>query len=106
MNNLVLFDQNGRPFSCEEVREALEAIPGTYNLREGKFIGAVMDCEYDFEGASTIIRLADNLESIDLTGVSPASLNAAIQLQRLLKRHVRPFDLAYTFDIVLDEASA
>lgn len=102
MNNLVLLDVGGEPFSLAQIRDVLRSIDGTRELREGKFIGAVMDCEYDFGGASTIIRLGDDLKTIELTGVNDASLSAALEVQRRLGRPLQIFDLAYSFDTVIE----
>lgn len=102
MNNLVLLDPNGEPFSVVQIREVLQSIDGTRELREGKFIGAVMDCEYDFGEASTIIRLGEDLKTIELTGVNDASLSAALEVQRRLGRPLQIFDLAYSFDSVIE----
>jgi len=101
MNNLVLLDSGGEPFAVAKVRDVLRSIDGTHELREGQFIGAVMDCEYDFGAASTIIRLGEDLKTIELTGVNDASLSAAIEIQRRLGRPLRLFDLAYSFNTVL-----
>lgn len=101
MNNLLLLEPNGGAFRPGEVKEILLSIKGTYNLREGEFIGAVMDCEYDVGPFSTIIRLSDDLKSIELTGVNNASLSAALEIQRLASRSLRLLDLAYSFDVVL-----
>ncbi len=101
MNNLVLLDPTGALFRPDEVRAELSSIEGVYDLREGDFIGSVLDCEYDQHGASTIIRLGEDFKTIELTGVSDASLAAALELQHRLNRPLRLFDLSYTVDITI-----
>jgi hypothetical protein len=101
LNNLLLLNADGCEFNRAEVKEALEGIEGVYNLREGDFIGSILDCEFDFENDSTIVRLSDDLKTIEMTGVGDSGLRMALELQRSLTSNLRMIDWAYTFDIRL-----
>lgn len=101
MNNLVLLNPGGEPFVPADVRDVLHSIKGMHDMREGQFIGSVLDCEYDFGAASTIVRLGEDLKTIELTGVNDASLSAALEIQQRVGRPLRLFDLAYSFDTLL-----
>lgn len=101
MNNVLLFRDDGVLLDREAVRSALAGIEGTYNLREGNLAGSVLDCEFDFAGDSTIIRLSADLRRVSFSGGGDASLEAARQLQRCLGLPLRLVDTAYSFDLLL-----
>lgn len=101
MNNVLLFHDEGLLLDPAAVRDALVSIDGVYNLQDGGREGSVLDCEFDFEGDSTIIRLSADLKRVSLSGGGDASLEAALQLQRLLGLPLRAVDVAYSFDVLL-----
>jgi hypothetical protein len=64
MNSLIVCADAGFRFDEDKVFRNLADIPGVYNLERGDFVGAALQCEYEFDGDRTIVRLSDDLESI------------------------------------------
>ena len=103
MNKLLVFDSEGEEFDAASVKQGLSAVEGVFDLREGAFIGSVLECEYATAGDRTIVRLSDDLKTISFTGLGDASLTLAMELQRRLGRRLRAIDLGYSFEVDLGD---
>lgn len=101
MNSLLMFVGEHVQFDDEEVYRYLQEIPGVSGLNRGRFIGAVLQCHYDFNGDSTIVRLSDDLRTVTAAGTGDASLQVALELQRRETRPMRVTDFGYNFDLSL-----
>lgn len=103
MNSLIVCGNAGFRFKEDKVFRDLEDIPGVYNLERGDFVGAALQCEYEFDGDRTIVRLSDDLESITIAGTGDASLQVAIELQRREEQPLFATDFGYGFNFSLKE---
>lgn len=103
MISLLMFIGEYEQFDDEEVYRYLQEIPGVSELKRGCFVGAVLQCHYDFNGDSTIVRLSDDLGTITAAGTGDASLQVALELQRRETRPIRVTDFGYNFDLSLGD---
>jgi hypothetical protein len=104
MNSLIVFGNSGFRFNEEKVLKNLKDIPGVYNLERRDFVGAVLQCEYEFDGDRTIVRLSDDLESIMIAGTGEASLHLALELQRREDQPLFVADFGYDINVSLKDA--
>jgi len=85
------------------ILQILKAMPGASKVKVGQFIGACIEASFDFEDDSTIIRLKPDRETIAISGVGKASLQAAYRLQSEYPKPIHMIDADYSFDVVLSE---
>lgn len=105
MNILILYIGESVRFDQDEVRRALQSVPGTHSFREGT-VGTVFECQYDFDLDKTIVRLLEDHQSISIAGSGDASLKIAVELQARVSSPLRLVDSDYSFDIPLSEATS
>lgn len=103
MNSLIVCGKAGFRFDEDKVFRNLEELPGSLNLERGDFVGAVLQCEYEFNGDHTIVRLGDDLESITIAGTGDASLQVALELQRREEQPLFVTDFGYDFNFSLKD---
>ncbi len=103
MNSLIVCGEAGFKFDEDKVFQTLKDIPGVYNLERGDLVGAVLQCEYEFDGDQTIVRLSGDLESITIAGTGDASLQVALELQRREEQPLFVTDFGYGFNFSLKE---
>jgi hypothetical protein len=101
MNSLIVCGNEDFSFNEDEVFHDLKEIPGVHNLERGDFIGAVLQCEYEFNGDRTIVRLSDDLESITMEGGGDASFQVALELQKREQQPLFVTDFGYDFNFSL-----
>jgi hypothetical protein len=101
MNSLIVCGKADFRFDEDKVFRDLEGILGVYNLERGDFVGAALQCEYEFNGDRTIVRLSDDLESITIAGTGDASLQVALELQRREEQPLFVTDFGYDFNFSL-----
>jgi hypothetical protein len=93
-------------FELGAVHQLLQSIPGVYSLRQGDFVGSVLQGFFDFGGDTTIVELSEDTQRISLTGTGNAALQLALEIQGRSKRPLRAFDTSYTFDVPLDSVDS
>jgi hypothetical protein len=104
MNSLIVCGEAGFKFDEGEVFQTLKDLPGVYNLERGDFVGAALQCEYEFDGDRTIVRLSDDLESITIAGAGDASLQIALELQQREEQPLFVTDFGYDFNFSLKDS--
>jgi hypothetical protein len=103
MKTLLLFLSKNEQFDPQEIALILQEIPGTNNLKEGKFVGSILECEFSDENDFTLIRLSDDLETITISGMGNASLKISLEIQKRYPKPIRLIDSDYTFDLRLEK---
>ncbi|WP_199246184.1 hypothetical protein [[Phormidium] sp. ETS-05] len=103
MKTLLLFIGEAEKFNLNEVGEIFTKIPNIQNLKQGDFIGSILECEFSDNNDYTIIRLSDDLETISIDGDGDASLKIALEIQKHYPQNLRLIDSNYSFDIELDK---
>lgn len=103
MKTLLLFIGEDEKFDASQIASILPEIPGTHNLKQGNFVGSILECEFADENDFTIIRLSDDLETISIYGNGDASLKIALSIQKLYPKPIRLIDSEYSFDLVLEK---
>ena len=101
MNSLIVYGKPGFSFSEEDVLRNLKDIPGVYNLERGHFVGAILQCEYEFNGDRTIARLSDDLQTVTIARTGDASLQLTLELQQREAQPLFVTDLGYDYNIAL-----
>lgn len=101
MNSLIVYGKPSFTFNEENVWQNFKNLSGAYNLERGQFVGARLQCEYEFNGDRTIARLSDDLQTITIAGVGDASLQLALELQQRETHPLFVTDLGYDYDIAL-----
>lgn len=102
MSSLLIFTTAEKSFDKDEAIKAISAMDGVSNTKEGKFIGAVFECDYTSNGNSTIVRLSDSLKTITAQGLWDESLDFALKLKDTLSQPLSVVDLDYSFHIELN----
>jgi hypothetical protein len=103
MQFLMLFNPDFSQFDPTQVARALRSCPEFKNLRIGTPVGTLIECEYNLFEESTTVRLSPNAERISLTGMSNASLGAALLIQKCLQIPLRIVNDAGTFDLTFSD---
>jgi hypothetical protein len=103
MHFLIMFPDDERPFSFQQVHSFVESHPGFSNLRFSEPGGAVLEAEFTLGSDSMILRLSGDLNSVSLSDESASALSLAFALQKSFSRPLRLIDCNYTFDLNLKE---
>lgn len=106
MNSLIVCGNSDFRFNEDKVFRSLEDVPGVYNLERSGFVGVALQCEYEFDGDRTIVRLSDDLESITIAGTGDASLQIALELQQREEQPLFVTDFGYDFNFSLKGIAA
>jgi hypothetical protein len=101
MTKLLVFIGENQKFDVEMTIGTISAMSNVKKARRGEFIGAVFECEYNYEGTSTVVRLSQEAETISVEGIGPCALSFAIELQKALEIDLRAIDMEYSFDVAL-----
>jgi hypothetical protein len=101
MKMLLLFIGEDEKFNLIQVADILTKIPNIQNLKQGDFVGSILEGEFSEKNDFTIIRLSDDLETISIDGDGDASLKIALELQKHYPKNLRLIDSNYSFDIEL-----
>jgi len=105
MSKLLIYIGKDQAFDPEDAVQAILRLDGIENAHRGKFIGAVFECTYAFNGQSTIIRLSEDLETVTAEGLGPESMEFAVKFQKSLRKPLRVIDMDYSFDLALEDYS-
>jgi hypothetical protein len=101
MSKLLLFIGENKKFDKDEVVQKITSVDGVENAKTGTFIGAVFECDYQYEGITTTVRLSDDLETITVEGENNGSLNFVLKVKELLSQPVSIVDMDYSFHFEL-----
>lgn len=105
MSFLLLYIGRGKTFDSEQLRIGFKVSPNVHEFTTGCH-GTLYQWEYHFNDDFTMVRLKDDLETIVIEGMGPASLQAALEIQRLCSAPVRLIDDGYSFDIELSKVTS
>lgn len=103
MSKLLIYIGENQKFDVPNTVHAITSIAGTSNAREGKFIGAIFECDYDFQGLKTIVRISEDAETVTIEGLGDEALNFALQLQSALSIPLSAIDMDYSFNVSLSD---
>ena len=106
MSKLLLFIGENEKFDKGEVIEKLTSLGGIKNAREGEFIGAVFECDYERDDFNTIVRLSDDIETITIEGDGDESLDLVLRIKDLLSQPMSVVDMDYSFHVELSSVSS
>ncbi|MGL5195406.1 MAG: hypothetical protein ACRC8Y_17630 [Chroococcales cyanobacterium] len=101
MKMLLLFIGEDEKFNLIQIADILTKIPNIQNLKQGDFVGSILEGEFSEKNDFTIIRLSDDLETISIDGDGDASLKIALEIQKHYPQNLRLIDSNYSFDIEL-----
>lgn len=103
MSKLLIYIGENEKFDFERTVSAISAIEGVRNSRVGKFIGAIFECEYVWNGLSTIVRISPELETVTVEGLDDSALQFAIEFQRRTPVDLHAIDMDYSFNVSLGQ---
>lgn len=102
MSTLLIYIGENERFDANKVKRDLEQVPGVEKLQVDNFGSSLLQCDYNFNGDSTILRLADDLAIISVDGTGDASLQIALELQKREERQLHLTNYNYVFDLPLN----
>ena len=103
MSKLLIYIGENKKFDVPNTIRAISSIAGVSNTREGKFIGALFECEYVLHGMVTIVRISDDAETVTVEGLGDESLDFALKLQSVLPVSLSAIDMDYSFNVKLSD---
>lgn len=106
MSKLLIYIGEKQAFDLEKSIQAITSLAHVTNARRGRFIGAVFECEFTFEGATTIVRISDDIETVTVEGLGREATEFAVRFQQSLRTPLRVIDMEYSFDLGLSEFSS
>ena len=68
MTKLLIYIAEGQKFDLQKTISAITSIDGVYNVRIGKFIGAVFECEYHLRNLIKIVHISETEETVTIEG--------------------------------------
>jgi hypothetical protein len=101
MNALYLIRQDDGKITITEFLTIIGNLPGAENLKTQNVFRASAEADYFYENDQTIIRLDEDQQLIEITGVGKASIQAVYEIRNRYAHPLRVFDMDYTFDITL-----
>lgn len=101
MSKLLIYIGENQKFDVPNTINSILSIDGVSNVREGKFIGAIFECEFTSQGLTTIVRISDDAETVIVEGLGDESLDFALKLQSILPVKLSAIDMDYSFNIEL-----
>lgn len=103
MSKLLIYIGEKIKFDVDQVKRAISKIDGVRHARSGNFIGAIYECEYELDGATTVVRISEDVETLTVEGLGEEALDFALKLQSHLPVPLRAIDMDYTFDLPLSD---
>ena len=101
MSKLLIFIGEKQAFDIEKTLEAILSIKGINNAKRGSLVGAVFECEYMFEGNSTVVRISDDVETITVEGLGLEAADFAVKFQQRMEIPLNAIDMEYSFNLQL-----
>jgi hypothetical protein len=99
MSKLLIYIGEGQKFDVKAVVSAISTIPGVSNIREGVFIGAIFECEYEAFGRRTIVRISSDAETVTVEDLGDESIKFTLELQSRLNVDLHVIDMDYSFNL-------
>ena len=72
MQLLILFIGENERFDQNQLVDIAKNVPGVENIREGKFVGSILEFEFSEGEDFTTVRLSDDRETISISGLGNA----------------------------------
>jgi hypothetical protein len=101
MSKLLIYIGENEKFDFERTVSAILSIEGVRNSRTVTFIGAAFECEYVWNGLSTIVRISPELETVAVDGLDDGALQFAIEFQQRTPVGLHAIDIDYSFNVLL-----
>ena len=105
MSKLLIYIGENQKFDLQSTVENITSIDGTSSVRLGKFIGAVLECNYSYGGRTSVIRLSEDLETVSVEGLGEEAMDFAVKFQQRSAVPLRAIDMEYSFDLELSKFS-
>ena len=103
MSKLLIYIGEKQVFALEKTVQAILSIDGVSNTKRGKFIGAVFECEYTFEGETTVVRISEDAETVTVEGMGRDATDFAVRFQQRVEVPLKVIDMDYSFDLPLSD---
>ena len=88
MQLLILFIGKNEQFDQNKLVDIVKNIPGIENIREGEFVGSILEFEFR-EGEDFItVRLSGDRETISISGLGNASLKLLCQFKNAILKQL------------------
>jgi hypothetical protein len=101
MSKFLIYIGEGQKFNVRDAIATISSIPGVLNSREGAFIGAIFECEYQVQGTKTIIRISSDAETVTAEGLGDESVKFMLEFQKRFPVDLHAIDMEYSFDLPL-----
>jgi hypothetical protein len=101
MSKLLIYIGEKQTFGLDNTVQAIVSIDGVSKAKRGQFIGAVFECEFTFNGSTTIVRISEGLETVTVEGLGRDATEFAVRFQQNLGTPLRVIDMEYSFDLPL-----
>lgn len=101
MSFFILYLGPGVEFEQDSIWRILTELPNLTELERNSDDGAIIRGRYDRFGDRTLVELKDDRESIALSGIGPAGLTLALEIQKQYPAPIHMVDSGYNFDLVL-----
>ena len=106
MQLLILFIGENERFGQKQLVDIAKNIPGVENIREGEFVGSILEFEFSEGEDFTTVRLSSDRETISISGLGNASLKIAFSIQKRYPQQITAVDLDYSFELILDQINS
>ncbi|NEP89804.1 MAG: hypothetical protein F6K18_24885 [Okeania sp. SIO2C2] len=106
MQLLILFISENEQFDQNKLVDIVKNIPGIENIREGEFVGSILEFEFREGEDFTTVRLSGDRETISISGLGDASLKIALSIRKRYPQPIIAVDSDYSFELVLDKINS
>ncbi len=106
MQLLILFIGENEKFDKNKLVDIAKDIPGVENIREGEFVGSILEFEFSEGEDFTTVRLSGDRETINISGLGNASLKIALSIQKRYPKPIIAVDSDYSFELVLNKINS
>lgn len=106
MQLLILFIGENEKFDQKKLVDIAQNIPGVENIREGEFVGSILEFEFSEGEDFTTVRLSGDRETINISGLGDASLKIALSIQKRYPKPIIAVDSDYSFELVLNKINS
>ncbi len=106
MQLLILFIGKNELFDQYKLVDIAKNIPGVENIREGEFVGSILEFEFREGEDFTTVRLSGDRETISIYGLGDASLKIALLIQKPYPQAIIAVDSDYSFELILDKINS
>jgi hypothetical protein len=103
MSKLLIYIGENQKFEVPDTIRVISSFTGTSNAREGKFIGTIFECDYTFQGVTTVVRISEDAETVTAEGLGDEALDFALKLQAAMSKPLSAIDMDYSFNVRLND---